>query len=149
MAVSARPPFGPPFDRETGRKGRRHVPAPDPDAIPLTIRYRFSQSGVPVPPDFDPHLVTRSAQPPAASLKREFVYGARLRCRHGRQTVAALRACVGARRVRLVRQQCSTRLPLASVGFRWLPSAHRRATAGTRGAQPERTAARLPQGTMG
>jgi len=84
LATSERPAYGPPFDRETGRKGRRHVAAPAHACIPRTIRYRFCQSGVAVPHGFDPRDVTRSALPPAVSLRREFVYGYNGLGRHNR-----------------------------------------------------------------
>ena len=74
---TGRPACGPPFDRASGRKGQRHVPPPAAESIPLSIRYRFSQSAVAVPSDFEPRLVTRSAQPPDLSLRREIASGVR------------------------------------------------------------------------
>ncbi|KAL1507522.1 hypothetical protein AB1Y20_007146 [Prymnesium parvum] len=60
-----------PFD-PTGR-GERLLAAPP--TLPHAMRYPQCASVVHLPPDFSPHLVTRSARLPSPSLCRAFVYG--------------------------------------------------------------------------
>ena len=68
------------FDRGDGkpgtkRTGARHVPAPRPNELPQMIKYRQCRTPLLVPDDFDGALVTRSAQRPAAGLRRQIVLG--------------------------------------------------------------------------
>ena len=68
------------FDRGDGkpgtkRTGARHVPAPRPNELPQMIKYRQCRTPLLVPDDFDGALVTRSAQRPAAGLRRQSVLG--------------------------------------------------------------------------
>lgn len=63
------------FDYDSGRKGARKVPPPPRAQLPHAIRYRPATTPAHLPSDFDPQLVTRSAQLPDKKLERAFVHG--------------------------------------------------------------------------